>query len=241
MDMFPRAKVSRLESLRKVLRRHPVVHGGKQHAANDQEHDTMEWLKLVSGVMVGAMIPIVVLFLKERIDARHRLSEWFEKKYIEDSIDVLHEFFSKWALLSALPARNVQELLSNPAFAEVPSQAAGRLASITGGVAFQNWFNAMRGQWLRAAHQGDWNQLIKFHTHAASFAEHLNALRRELLSQKMTAKADAYQLRESAYIKRFNQLLGKMTEDLVSNPNVKTYTAEPSSTGDADPGANESR
>jgi hypothetical protein len=55
----------------------------------------MEWLKLVSGVVVGAMIPIVVLFLKERTDARRRLSEWFEKKYIEDSIDVLHEFFSK--------------------------------------------------------------------------------------------------------------------------------------------------
>jgi hypothetical protein len=140
-----------------------------------------------------------------------------------------------------LPARNVQELLVNPAFAEVPSQAAGRLSSITGGVAFQNWFNAMQGQWLRAAHQGDWNQLIKFHTHAASFAEHLNALRRELLCQKMSTKADAYQLRESACVQRFNQAIEHMTDDLVSDPNVTKYKAEPHNTGDADPGTSESR
>ena len=61
------------------------------------------------------------------------------KKYVEDTINVLVDFFGEWAMLSALPARNSQELLANPVFTQVPSRSAGRLAMMTGGVAFQNW------------------------------------------------------------------------------------------------------
>jgi len=90
----------------------------------------------------------------------------------------------------------------------------------------QNWFNAMRGQWLRAAHQGDWNQLVNFHTHAASMVEHLNALRRELLGQKIKTKADAYAMHDLKCVADFNGALKKMTDVLVADPHVTTYTAK---------------
>ncbi len=191
-------------------------------------------------VCVGAMIPVVLVLLQERLAARKQIVEWFEKRYIEDGIDVLHEFFSSWAILSALPARTPQELLANPTFAEVPSHAAGRLACITGHVAFQNWFNALRGQWLRAAHQGDWNQLVKFHQYVASVSEHLNELRRELLSHKVLAKRDAYRLHNLACVKRYNQVLEEMTNELQSDPSVRKYTANPRDTDETDSGGSRS-
>ncbi|HUT13590.1 MAG TPA: hypothetical protein VMY42_24090 [Thermoguttaceae bacterium] len=188
----------------------------------------MKWLELTIppavSVFVGGMIPIVLFYLKEWLDSRKRISEWFEKKYIEDAIDSLHQFFGEWAILSSLPAKSVQELVANPVFNRVPSQAAATLATITGGVSFQNWFNAMRGQWLRAANQRDWNQLVKFHTHAASMVEHLNVLRRELLGHRIRAKTDAYSLRDLKCVADFNDSLQRMTDDLVADPHVTTYT-----------------
>jgi len=103
----------------------------------------MKWLELIIppavSVFVGGMIPIVLFYLKEWLDSRKRISEWFEQKYIEGGIDGLHQFFSEWAILSSLPAKTVQELLANPVFNRVPSQSAATLATITGGISFQNW------------------------------------------------------------------------------------------------------
>ena len=190
----------------------------------------MKWLQMILpsavSVLVGGMIPIGLFYLKELLTRHRDVADWFEKRYIEDCIDVLHEFFGKWVLLSALPARNVQELLVNPAFSEVPLQSASRLASITGSVFFQNWFNAMRGQWLRAAARGELNDLVKFHTQAASMAEHLNILRSDLLGHRLKSKSDAYRVRELPCVLRFNDALKKMTDHLVDSPDVTTYTAK---------------
>ncbi len=193
-----------------------------------RNNNAMSWVRFVTAnavsVLVGGMIPIVAILLKYRIDRRRRLADWFEEKYIQDSVDVLHEFFSKWAFLSGLPARNVQELLAHPAFADIPSQAASRLAVITGRTAFHNWFNAMRALWLRAAHRGEWGDSVKFHTSAASFCGLLDALRGELLRVTLAQKADIYTFRRLSWVEHFNHSLDRLTDDLNNDPNVTTYS-----------------
>jgi len=183
----------------------------------------MRFLELIAAVVVGGMIPTILFFLEKRWDARSRAYNWFVERFIEGSTDALHEFFGRWALLSSLPARDPRELLKNPAFTEVPHQGISRLSAITGGVSFQNWFNAMRGSWLRAAHRGDWSGLSTFQTQAASICEHLNTLRRDLLAQKVKRKADVYKLRKLPCVACFNDALSGMTDQLTQDPNVTTY------------------
>lgn len=183
----------------------------------------MEFLHLAVAVFVGGMIPIVLFFLEKWWERRSRVQDWFVEKYIENGIDVLHQFFRQWAMLSSLPARSPRELLSERAFAELPHQAVARLSPIAGDVVFQNWFNAMRALWLRATHQNDFNRASKFHVQGASMAEHLNTLRQGLLQHRLRSRAGVYRLRSSDCVARFNELLKKMTDDLVDDPDTKRY------------------
>jgi len=172
------------------------------------------------------MIPIVLIYLKESLDRRRRIAEWFEKKYVEETIDVLVDFFGQWAMLSALPARNPQELLANQVVTQVPSQSAGRLATMTGGVAFQNCFSAMRALWLQALNRGDWNKMVKFHQYSALIGEHLSLLRHGLLNHSLRSKGDAYSLRDLKCVKDFNEALERITVELSNEPDVTVYRAK---------------
>ena len=172
-------------------------------------------ISTAASVLVGGLIPVTIFLLTEWMKQQREIAEWFEKRYIEDSIDVLQEFFGKWALLSSLPARNPQELLVNPVFAEVPTQAATRLTSIIGPLSFQNWFNAMRSFWLRTVQRGNFDELIQFHIHAATMAERLTELRTDLLEIHLKRKSDTYKLRTSTGVTKFNDSLEAMTNTLV--------------------------
>jgi hypothetical protein len=176
-------------------------------------------------VLVGGMIPVLTLLLTEWLARRRRLAEWFEKIYIEECIDPLHDCFCGWALNSSRPTRNVQESLANPALGEVPIGAASRLMTLTGSIELQNWLNAMRGLRLRAAGRNDFNGWTKFQCHAMSIAQHLDTLRKELLPQKVRSKSAVYGFRNLACVKTFNETLKKLMDDIVDDPNVTKYTA----------------
>jgi len=186
----------------------------------------MQPLDVAVAVFVGAMIPVILFFLEKWWDRRIRVQEWFAAKYIENGIDVLDDFFRRWATISSLPTFSVKDAMVNPAFDEVPHQAIARLGTFTKIVHFQNWFNAMRKLRMRAIGQNDCNSMTTFHCHAASMCEHLNRLRQGLLARNVKRKTDVYKLRELACVKTFNNTLNELTEKLVDNPNVTKFTAK---------------
>lgn len=177
-------------------------------------------------VLVGGMIPVLTLYLTERLARRRQMTEWFEKTYVEECIDPLHDCFCGWTLISSRPTRHVQESLANPALGEVPIGAASRLMTLTGSMELQNWLNAMQGLRLRAVARNDFNGWSKFQCHAASIAKHLDILRKELLTQKVKSKSTVYGFRNLACVTTFNEILKKLMSDIVDDPNVKTYTAK---------------
>lgn len=192
----------------------------------------MQPLDIAVAVFVGAMIPVILFFLEKWWDKRIRVQEWFAEKYIENGIDVLDEFFRRWATISSLPTFSAKDSMVNPAFDEIPHKAIARLGTLTKGVDFQNWFNAMRALRMRAIGQNDYNCMTTFHSQAASMCEHLNRLRQGLLAHNVKRKTDVYKLRDLACVKTFNNTLNELTEKLVDNPNVTKYTAKKNDQGD---------
>ncbi len=188
-----------------------------------------KWAETLIGqtvaVFTGAMIPVLLMLLNERISARRRGEEWFERRYVEDCLDVLYEFFTRWHTLSSLLFRNAREAFGRIDFGDIPHTAMARLNMLAGGASAQNWFNAMHGLRLRGSGADDYQLLVQFQTQSADMAQQILALRNCLLSRRLRSKADAYRFSDSESAKQFRSAAEAMLGKITSHPSVTTYTA----------------
>jgi hypothetical protein len=135
----------------------------------------------VVAVIVGAMIPILALYIKEKLDAKKRIAEWFEIKYIEECIDVLLQFLNGWFLMSYKPVQEVKDVLRSNKYNKMPTNAISRLETIVDGCDFSNWIINMQALRSRVLSNGDSHILDKFRSQTSNIVLRLNELRKNLL------------------------------------------------------------
>ena len=59
------------------------------------------WTNLISsllGTLAGASVTIATIYFKDKLDKKHKVSEWFETYYLEEGFGNLAEFLSNWSI-----------------------------------------------------------------------------------------------------------------------------------------------
>lgn len=185
------------------------------------------WLQFVAAqtisVIVGGIIPIALMFLKEKRESRKALAAWFETEYIEKCVSELAEFFEARFLVASQPARGVEGLAN--CTIPVLHPAMPRLSTITRSTEFRNWFAAMQVLRLKAMNFGDLGMGVKFQLQLANMALRLDDLRDSLVGVRIKSKRDIRTLRSLPCVTAFNTAITEMQKEMEACFSGKKYEA----------------
>ena len=193
-------------------------------AAATADSTGINWMQLVltlASVIIGGLISIALIILKERRDSKKALVEWFETEYIEKCVSELFEFFQSQALLASQPAVGVECIAKY----DIPvlRTPMSRLYTITGSCAFDNWLKAIRVLRMKAINFRDLNLRVQFEMQLGNMALRLEDLRKGLIEFPIKSKKQVFALRDLPCITKFNESV-EMMEEQIHNLFVKDGT-----------------
>jgi hypothetical protein len=109
----------------------------------------VDWLKLVEnsagplvGSFAGAAAALSSLWLKEHLDRKRQIQEWFEQEYVFGGIDLLVELLQRWKHM--ISHQESQRFL-NVDFSSLPHLTITRLSSLIRTMSLETHFYVLAG------------------------------------------------------------------------------------------------
>jgi hypothetical protein len=109
----------------------------------------VDWLKLVEnsagplvGSFAGAAAALSSLWLKEHLDRKRQIQEWFEQEYVFGGIDLLVELLQRWKHM--ISHKESQRFL-NVDFSSLPHLTITRLSSLIRTMSLETHFYVLAG------------------------------------------------------------------------------------------------
>jgi len=179
------------------------------------EHTGISWFTFIAqilSVLVGGMITLALVYLKEWRESNKAVAEWFYTEYIEKCIDALAESFGAIGFCLSKPAMGVEDLAkcNLPVF----QPAMPRLKALTSCYDFGNWFSHMHAIRLRSLHTYDIALKVEFQLQLDNMVLRLLDLRQGLLGFQLKSKRDIIAVQKLPCVIEFNKAVKEMAEDL---------------------------
>jgi hypothetical protein len=187
------------------------------------------WQFLISqaiAVLIGAMIPVVTMWIQHAREKRKEAQAWFEKQYIEECLDLLYIHFNEWSLRVGLPSRSASESINRIDFNNLPTTEIGRLSMLLNSdITMRNWLCAMNGLALRTIGQNSTELKITFERQMISMSQRLFELRWQLIQKTIKSKSSIKDIPNLPFVDDFKKAVKEMQDIATKHPSVKKYTA----------------
>ena len=166
----------------------------------------------ILSVLVGGMITLAVVYLKEWRQSNKAVAEWFYTEYIEKCIDALAESFGAICFCLSKPAMGVEDLAK--CNLPVLQPAMPRMKALTGCYEFGNWFSGMHAIRLRSVHTNDIALKAEFTLQLDNMVLRLQDLRQGLLEFQPKSKRDIIAVQRLPCVIEFKKAVKEKAEEL---------------------------
>jgi hypothetical protein len=157
----------------------------------------IEIIKATFGPLIGAAIALAAIWIKESLDRKRSIQDWFEKSYIEEGVDRL----ISWVLLMEFMLMDIQNFgssktpLTSDDVQMVPTESIIKLQTIFQTEIFTNLFPALYVSVKSLTEEdGDPDEINGIINVAHVLHDGLFELRAELLKLKIHRKGEVYDI-----------------------------------------------
>ncbi len=170
----------------------------------EAEPQNIEWVKAIPslvGTLIGGLITLSALWIKEHFDGRRKVQDWYETTYIDHGVDRLIAYYDMLIAADVTNEHWIREPEGKKAV--FPTEAFSRIHMVLG-VPFSADLLAVATKFIRPTGEVNLNEpLFRLGIQGLTITKtYFESLREHLLAIRVAKKSDVYLLRSNEAIKQ---------------------------------------